>query len=355
MNKYSIARSRISDKTKKQSTGPNKVLLEQFNKLRELVKYQMMSSDKKTKLAQSFRLKAIDTVIDTISKFTTKITSSEQVKDLPGFGSGTVSRIDEILRTGKLAELESLGPEQDTRKLMEQRIKYIEELTEIFGIGEKLAGKLVDQYNIKSIDDLIKLYNKSGPELNLPSAVVKGIKYHGIVKENIPHEEIEEIDNYLSSILLEIDPELFGIICGSYRRMKPTSGDIDMLIVHPNPKPNTNYLTKFVRRLVDEKFIVDSLTDETNITKYMGYCKFKSYPIRRIDIRYIPYKSYYTATLYFTGPKNFNRRMRNLAQSLGYKLNEYELLDDNDKPIKVNSEKDVFDALGMEYVSPEKR
>jgi DNA polymerase/3'-5' exonuclease PolX len=41
---------------------------------------------------------------------------------------------------------------------------------------------------------------------------------------------------------------------------------------------------------------------------------------------------------------------------LGYRLNEYSLryLKDN-KRIKINSEKDVFDILGIEYVLPKDR
>jgi DNA polymerase/3'-5' exonuclease PolX len=47
--------------------------------------------------------------------------------------------------------------------------------------------------------------------------------------------------------------------------------------------------------------------------------------------------------------------MRRLAIALGYMLNEYHLLDENNKPMKVTSEQDVFDILGMEYVTPDKR
>ena len=84
----------------------------------------------------------------------------------------------------------------------------------------------------------------------------------------------------------------------------------------------------------------------------MGFCK--SDKVRRIDIRYVPYKSYYSALLYFTGSGEFNRNMRTVAISLGYKLNEYGLYK-NGKKIKVKSEKDIFNELGMEYVDPSKR
>ena len=55
---------------------------------------------------------------------------------------------------------------------------------------------------------------------------------------------------------------------------------------------------------------------------------------------------------------NINKRMRALAEQLGYLLNEYGLykLNGNKKiKIKITSEKDIFDKLGMEYLPPEKR
>ena len=103
------------------------------------------------------------------------------------------------------------------------------------------------------------------------------------------------------------------------------------------------------------KFITDSLTCDNVETKYMGFCKYKEY-VMRIDIRYVPYDSYYTAILYFTGSKEFNKKMRKVAIKNGYMLNEYGLYDEkNNKQFKINSEKDVFDALNMHYLSPNDR
>jgi DNA polymerase beta len=50
----------------------------------------------------------------------------------------------------------------------------------------------------------------------------------------------------------------------------------------------------------------------------MGFCQLDNNPLaRRIDIRYVPYKSYYTALLYYTGSKNFNIEMRSIALKWG--------------------------------------
>jgi DNA polymerase/3'-5' exonuclease PolX len=103
------------------------------------------------------------------------------------------------------------------------------------------------------------------------------------------------------------------------------------------------------------------MTDKNYNILYMGFCKYNNYPIRRIDIRYIPYDSLPTAMLYFTGPYELNTKMRASAKKRGMLLNEYGLfLFDKNKnevgaPIKINSEKDVFTILGMDYLIPSER
>ena len=86
----------------------------------------------------------------------------------------------------------------------------------------------------------------------------------------------------------------------------------------------------------------------------MGFCKLKNKEVRRIDIRFVPFQSYYSALLYFTGSYQLNQEMRQIAKKLGYKLNEYGLYK-NKKLIKVNSEKDIFDKLKMKYKEPKYR
>jgi DNA polymerase/3'-5' exonuclease PolX len=70
----------------------------------------------------------------------------------------------------------------------------------------------------------------------------------------------------------------------------------------------------------------------------------------------MPYDSYYTSLLYFTGSGEFNRKMRLLASQMNYKLNEYglykKLKNNKYKKIHIASEKDIFNHLHMEYINP---
>jgi DNA polymerase/3'-5' exonuclease PolX len=333
----------------------NNQIIKEFNKLIEQIKIQIDIAPSSNEYTRNlFRLKQLSNAVEVIKKYPNEIKSGEELEQLKGIGTGTIARINEILKTGKLSEIKI---KESDRKYSE----YIEELELVHGIGHQKAYELVTKYNIKTVDELKKAYNDDLIELN--NVILTGLKYHGIYQEQIPRDEITLINNYLNGILKNIDKNLSITICGSYRRLKPTSNDIDILLTHPKIKTklqlkNKNYLLEFVRQLKTNNFILDDLTDKDYEVKYMGYCKYKNNPVRRIDIRYIPFESHPTALLYFTGSGNFNKRMRSLAEQLGYMLNEYGLykLNGNQKiKIKISSEKDVFDALGMEYLTPEQR
>lgn len=334
----------------------NTLILSEFKKLVKQIKIDIdQSNDKNEKKKHQFRLKQTLNIIKIIENYNEEIKKGEDIAHLKGIGAGTVNRINEILSKGKLSEI----------KLTEQKEKYLEqikELEQIIGIGRKTAIDLIKIHNIKSIEQLKKAYQNNDIELN--ELIKIGIKYHGVYKENIPREEITLIDNFIHDVLYQINKELHGIICGSYRRLKMISNDIDLLVTHAdikneeNLKNTPNYLHKIINKLKKVGFLVDDMTYDDPETKYMGFCKYKDNPVRRIDIVYVPQQSYYSALLYFTGSGNFNAKMRNLAKDLGYKLNEYGLFKIKGEEyirMQISSEKDIFDYLGMEYVTPDKR
>ena len=346
------------------SNKGNKIFVTLIGNLIKQIQYKNDEGDisKKEKTINSFRLKHFKNALRIIKSYPDKIKSTDDIKDIKGIGKGVLSRIEEILKTKKLSELEK-GP---NIKKINKEINVIDQLTEVINIGRKKAKELVKEYNIKSVSDL-KKRNKSG-EIELNSKILLGLKYYNKVKLNIPRNESDKYYKLFKEVGLELDKDLIITICGSYRREKKTSNDIDVLITHKkiitdnDKKKNINYLVKFIEILKKLKVLKDDMTDGKIITKYMGFCRLKNKPIRRIDIRYVPYRSYYPALLYFTGSYKLNQDMRQFAKSLGYKLNEYGLYkitikDDKEKFrfIKVKSEKDIFDKLGLDYLEPKER
>lgn len=163
--------------------------------------------------------------------------------------------------------------------------------------------------------------------------------------------EIHKIDLFLSKVIKNINPNYHYIICGSYRRGKQLSNDIDILFL--DKKERKDSLHNFIDRLKHIKFIVKDI-DEHYKVKYMGYCRLPNESLGRIDIAYIPYNSYYTALIHATGSAEYDIYLRLVAKRQGYKLNQYGLYM-NDKKIPIKSERDLFDKLGLTYVLPKDR
>lgn len=329
-------------------------ILNEFKRLLEQIMFDIDNTTGKNKLINQYRLKSIITAIKSIEKYNKdqfKLSDLDELIKNKGVGKGTIRRIKEIIETGKLSEIYITKDDKFY-------LKMIEELEDIYGIGRITAYKLFKQYKIKSIDELIKKVNLG--QIKVSDNIKLGLKYVNKLDTKIPRGEIDNFQDYLLNIMLEIDPKLFGTVCGSYRRLKDTSGDVDLIIIHTDYKHLTdkikkNYIDIFINYLIRNNIIIESLTKTNVKTKYMGIFKWKNSKPRRIDIRFIPYDSYYSAILYFTGPKDFNKNMRLNAIAQNYTLNEYGLYDENNKLIKVNSEKDIFDILGMEYITPDKR
>lgn len=200
----------------------------------------------------------------------------------------------------------------------------------------------------------------------LPTQLL-GLKYFHDMSQKIPREEMQKIEIILKKVAQRMNPDIKVMVCGSYRRGRARSGDIDCLITHPDIKTKddlensqTNILSKFVKVLTDVKFIIDHLTDFGK-SKYMGFCMINQQCnqkniAHRIDIKFIPYNSFGSAILYFTGSKTFNTIMRTFAISKGYKLNEYGLVRNNDGEfIPCPEEIDPFNILGYPYKKPEDR
>lgn len=321
-------------------------IIKWFKLLIKQLEFHVDNKTGKDKLVYSYKLSSIEKALKVIENIKFTIKSGSELKSYKGIGEGTIRRIDEILKTGSLSEVNDAD-------ISGKYLEYIDELVEVFGIGRSKAYELYTKYNIKSIKDLKKAHKEG--IIELPQMIVKGLKYVDQIKTKIPRKEMDMINIYLVSKGIKFDSNMNIIMCGSYRREKDHSNDIDIIISHPDlmfreQVEKSDLMQRFIKELIKDKFIIDSLTSENAMTKYMGLCKYNKH-IRRIDIRFIAQESYYTAILYFTGSGEFNQQMRRVAKSMGYTLNEYNISKDN-KSIRVNSEKEIFNILNMEYVKP---
>ncbi|AZL89273.1 DNA polymerase family X protein [Megavirus baoshan] len=344
----------------------NSNIIEQFTLLLKQIEAEYLNAqvenNPKEISAHKFRLQSNKRILGIIKNIDFEITDPSDLNGIQGIGDGTKRRIAEILETGKLSELKN---KYDKKK--QEKINSIQELERVIGIGSSTAKKLITKYGITSVKELKKAI-KNG-EVEVSNAILLGLKYYGIVEGNIPRKEIDQVEKYLEKQAENINEDLEIMICGSYRRGKATSGDIDILIYHPGMKTTKEmlnpekynlkpYFEIFISNLTKNGFLLDHMTDGSN-KKYMGFCKYKSNPVRRIDVRFIPYESLPSAMLYFTGPYELNTIMRSSAKKRKMILNEYGLykVDANEikTPVKIKSEADIFNALGMDYLTPQER
>ncbi|KAM3925645.1 DNA polymerase beta [Leptodactylus fuscus] len=287
-----------------------------------------------------------------IAKYPTKIKSGAEAKKLDGVGAKIAEKIDEFLATGKLRKLEKIRQDDTSSS--------INFLTRVTGIGPAAARKFVEE-GIKTLDDLRNNEHK----LNHHQKI--GLKYFEDFEMRIPREEMLKMQEIVLERVKKLDPLYIATVCGSFRRGAESSGDMDILLTHPDfmsdsPK-QPHLLHNVVQNLEECNFITDTLVKGD--TKFMGVCQLpsegsKQFPFRRIDIRLIPKDQYYCGVLYFTGSDIFNKNMRTHALEKGFTLNEYTLRPLGvtgiaGEPLPIDSEKDIFDYIQYKYREPKER
>lgn len=316
-------------------------ILENLNKLK--ISYYSQENKK-------WQIKALTSAINNIEKYENDIISGEDLKkNIKGIGDKISKYIDEIIEHGYLLDLKNIKVEEDSYK----------EFMNIIGVGNAKAKEWISK-GIKNIDQLKKEI-KNG-NISITNNINLGLKYYEDLKERIPREEIISLYKIIEKILKEINKDLIYEICGSFRRNESNSGDIDFLITHKNYNSDINnfkdynFLKKILNNLKEKNIIVDEMTKNAS-KKFLGMCKIPGYKkVRRIDIMFIDYKSYYSSLLYFTGNKYFNLYIRNKCLENNFSLNEYYLSNlENNEKIYLKNEKELFDILKLNYLKPEER
>lgn len=292
----------------------------------------------------------------TISKYPQKIKSGTEAKKLDGVGAKIAEKIDEFLQTGKLRKLEKIRNDDTSSS--------INFLTRVTGIGPAAARKFFDE-GVKTLDDLKNIEHK----LNHHQQI--GLRYFEEFEKRIPRAEMQKMEILIMKELEKVDPEYIGTICGSYRRGAESSGDIDILLTHPDFTSESEKQPKLLSAVVEHfesiGFVTDTLSKGD--TKFMGVCQLQrndedededEYLHRRIDIRLIPKDQYYCGVLYFTGSDIFNKNMRTHALEKGFTLNEYTVRPLGvtgvaGEPLMVDSERDIFEYIHYKYREPKER
>ncbi len=278
--------------------------------------------------------------IESLSEDIEKIYKRGELTSIPGVGEHIAEKISEFLETGKLKYYDDLKKKMPIK---------VEELTGVSGIGPKRIMTLYKKLGVKNLKDLQKAAEKhkiqkiEGFGEKVEEDILKGIEFAKKKTGRFLLGYIMPLAEEIKDNIAKLKSVKKVEIAGSYRRRKETVGDIDILVTSNKPKDVMDYIIKMQD--------VDAVLAH-GITKSM--IKLKNG--LEVDVRVLDEKEYGSALQYFTGNKEHNIALRNIALKKGYSLSEYGLFKLKGKKwIAGRAEKDIYQKLGLQYIEPEMR
>ncbi|XP_005403927.1 PREDICTED: DNA polymerase lambda isoform X2 [Chinchilla lanigera] len=290
--------------------------------------------------------------INALKSFHKPVSSYQEACSIPGVGKRMAEKIVEILESGHLRKLDHIS----------ESVPVLELFSNIWGAGTKTAQMWYHQ-GFRSLEDIRNL-------ASLTAQQAIGLKHYNDFLERMPREEAAEIAHTVCVAAQAFNPGLLCVACGSYRRGKPTCGDMDVLVTHPDGRSHQGIFSRLLDKLRQQGFLTDDLVsqeDNGQQQKYLGVCRLPGpgRRHRRLDVIVVPYSEFACALLYFTGSAHFNRSMRALAKTKGLSLSEHALTAVARSPqgwkvgpgrvLPTPTEKDVFQLLGLPYREPAER
>lgn len=292
--------------------------------------------------ANPFRVRAYRNASRTLRDLTQDVASmiaqGQDVTELPGIGEDLASKIHEIVKTGTVSMLEA------------HRKKVPATLTDLLkmpGLGPKRVQALYHKLGIRSLEDLRNAAQKG----RIKTLQGFGAKTEQQILDQLKARmgeakrfKLAMATQYAEAVIayLKASPGVTEVVAaGSYRRAKETIGDLDLLVTARSGSP-------VVERFVAYPEVEEVLARGTTKASVRLACRLQ------VDLRVVPDASYGAALQYFTGSKDHNVLLRQLAQQQGFKLNEYGLFK-GEQAVAGATEESVYAAMGLAWIPPELR
>lgn len=263
------------------------------------------------------------------------------LRAIPGVGEAIAEKLDELFRTGKMGYYE---------KIRAQIPEGLVEMLAIPGVGPKTVSKFWKEFNITTLDGLKQALEN--PEKNLPGIgdktienLKQGIGTIGLHTTRVrlavafyfAVELMDALKNACGSAIEKISP------AGSLRRLRATIGDLDILVASNEPE---KILDAFVK-LPQVREVLAKGDTKASIVAHNGI---------QCDVRVLEPARWGTAMQYFTGSKEHNIRIRDLALKKGLSLSEWSYTRvKSGKEILCADETQVYAQIGMAWIPPELR
>ena len=278
--------------------------------------------------------------LETFTGDLAELVKRKQLTTIPGVGEQIAKKIEELLDTGKLRYYEELKKEMKVD---------IEALKEIPSLGPKRIKLLYDALNVKTVRDLEraikqkKIRELPGFAEETERNLWEGIQLIKRKPTRFLYTEVVPVVQQIMAILRALPSVKKVDIAGSFRRKSPTVGDLDILVVSHQPLD-----------------VMNTFTSLPNITRVLAKGPTKGSIVLKIglqvDLRIVQQREYGAALLYFTGSKDHNVALRNIALKKGLTLNEYALTElKTGRWVAGKTEEEVYKALGFRFIPPEMR
>ena len=262
------------------------------------------------------------------------------LENIPGVGKGIAERIEEYLKTGHI---------KDYEKERRHMPVDLDELASVEGIGPKAIAELYKRLKVKNLKDL-KQAAQAGKIRKLPrfglkteQNILQGIE---LAKRSSGRWLLGSIFPYVEEYVALLKNSSFArevVPAGSFRRMRETVGDIDILATSKKPQKLIDF---FIANVKYKKLWGKGSTKVSLRTEY-GF---------DIDLRVLPEETFGAGLQYFTGSKEHNVKLRTLAITKGYKVSEYGVFSaKRGRRVACRTEEDVYRVLGLPYIEPELR
>jgi DNA polymerase (family 10) len=305
-----------------------------FDELGDLLEFQG---------ANPFRVRAYRNAARTLKDLGEPLTAivadpQRKLTDIQGIGDDLADKIVELLSTGSLPQLEELRAQTPASVMALMRIP---------GLGPKKAAVLFKELGIQTLDQLraaceahrvqeLKGFGKKTEETilaGLPLAAQAEVRLYWADADPVAQSILGHLRSCPSVEQVEI--------AGSYRRGRETVGDLDVLAVSSRP---------------DEVMDSFAAIEGREATLARGDTRMAIRMARglQVDLRVVPAESFGAALQYFTGSKAHNVILRGMAKDRGLKINEYGVYRGEER-IAGATEEEVYAAMDLPWFPPELR
>jgi len=314
----------------------NKELADIFDQIADLL--EIKGDDR-------FRINSYRRCARTIADLTddlADLTRAGQLTQIPGIGKGTAEKVQQYLATGKVAL------HQD---LLAEIPPHLPPLLAIPSLGPKKLAAAWKQLGVTSLDALVAAID-SGKLAELPGMGAKtaekikhGIEFLQRSAGRTPLGIALPIAQQLADQVRALPHVKHVEIAGSVRRGRETVGDLDILCAGSNGKKVIDAFTRLeqVKQIVAAGSTKGTVMVETPLGTDLN-----------VDLRVVPANSFGAALQYFTGSKEHNVHLREIAIKKGLKLNEYGLFRAH-KQVAGADEAEIYGKLALPYIAPELR